>query len=256
MTSGIRTGRTLVAGVRLAFREFGPTDGVAVLALHGLASRARSWDRIALQLAGRGRRVIALDQRGHGRSSWPGRSSFAQLRDDVLAFMDARQLDSVDLLGHSMGGMVATLVAMRAPGRVRRLVLEDPPAPLREPVPEPVAVTDRPGATRALIATLPNLLLLARLPSFDPRIARPIIAELRVADPGWWDGLAAISGPALLLGGGPGSHVPQERIAQVAQALPDARLVTFPDAGHRIHSTCPDAFASAVLPFLSPPEDG
>src|ERR1035438_7493297 len=70
-----------------------------------------SWAAVAAQFAKRFR-VYALDLRGHGDSDWPGIYSFELIRDDVLGVLDQLGLDRVTLVGHSMGGTVAYLVAM------------------------------------------------------------------------------------------------------------------------------------------------
>ena len=104
--------------------------------LHALGEQAASWDDVAARFATRFR-VVALDLRGHGASTWPGTYSFPLMRDDVLGVLDALQLHDLVLIGHSMGGTVAYLVAQAQPGRIARLVVEDvpPPFPRERPVP-------------------------------------------------------------------------------------------------------------------------
>lgn len=65
----------------------------------------------------------------------------------------------------------------------------------------------------------------------------------------WWDGLSAIKASTLVIGGGPSSHVPAERLVAVCAEIPDAELITI-NAGHRIHSKRPTEFRDAVLNFL------
>lgn len=69
-------------------------------------------------------------------------------------------------------------------------------------------------------------------------------------DPVWWDHMGRITMPTLVVGGGPGSPIPQEQVAAVAARLPDARLVTV-DAGHLVHETRPEEFLAVVEPFLA-----
>ncbi|MFL6073216.1 MAG: alpha/beta fold hydrolase [Mycobacteriales bacterium] len=121
---------TLEAG-EFAYREAGPPDGTPAVMLHGLGSKAATWDRIATGLAGRGYRAPALDQRGHGDSARTAGYSFEPLRDDVAGFADALRLGQFVLNGHSMGGTAACHVpqdllaeaAARIPGS--RLVTVD-----------------------------------------------------------------------------------------------------------------------------------
>lgn len=243
--SPARTGTALLPDVTLAWREHGPGDGRPVLALHGLCSRAATWDHFGRQAAAAGLRTVAVDLRGHGGSSRPGRYSGALMRDDVLALLEQRRLGRVDVVGHSLGGHVAMLLARHAPDRVRRLVLEDTPPPRRTADP-----TLRGAARRARVLTQ-ALLLASRARTFDVRAVRPVLAEVLVRpDPGWWQALGAVAAPTLLVGGGPPSHVSPAELAEVAAALPDARLVTLTGAGHRVHTMLPDRFAAEVLPFL------
>lgn len=80
----------------------------SLVMLHGLASNARIWELLAPYLAEQGFRIYALDQRGHGLTDKPdGEYSLPAFRGDLLAFLDACQLEHPVLVGHSWGGMVA-----------------------------------------------------------------------------------------------------------------------------------------------------
>ncbi len=218
-------------GLSLACRESGPADGPPLVLLHALGERASDWDVVLPDLAPQ-HRVHALDLRGHGDSGRPGRYSLEAMRDDVLALLDAHGLDRVDLVGHSMGGVVAYLLAQERPERVGRLVLEDIPAPRPRPA-SPVA--DAPEEPV----------------DFDWAVVRPIKARIDRPDPRWLDRMSAITAPTLLVAGGPTSHVPQAGAAELAGLIADCRLVTI-DAGHLVHRTRPAEFVATVAPFLAP----
>ncbi|MFE2324493.1 alpha/beta fold hydrolase [Streptomyces sp. NPDC059385] len=223
-----------VNGVRLAYRVAGPADGDPLLLLPALGETADDWALVRDALA-RDRRVYALDLRGHGRSEWTGTYSLESMRDDVLGFLDAVGLDRADLVGHSMGGVVAHLVARHSPWRVVRLVLEDAPAPLpREPV-APV----RPEGELA----------------FDWAMVLAVRPQLDRPDPSWLEGLSRITAPTLVVAGGPDSHVPQEGVAELVRRIPDARLTTIP-VGHLVHAAAPEEFTGAVAAFLTDVPDG
>jgi 3-oxoadipate enol-lactonase len=126
-----------LGGIRLAYQVSGPPDASPLVLLHALGEDATGWDAVAPVLA-QSRRVYALDLRGHGRSSWPGDYSLELMQADVLHFLDELGHGRVDLVGHSMGGIVAYLLASGYPQRLARLVLEDvrvpgsrPPRPSR-----------------------------------------------------------------------------------------------------------------------------
>lgn len=228
-----------IGGVSIAYRADGPPDGPVAVLLHALASSSATWSRLTRSLVAGGHRVIAPDLRGHGRSSWTGDYRLDSIQRDVVGVLDSLDIAEFDLIGHSLGGHVAALLAGRRPDRVRRLVLEEPPPP-------PRSGSSRPPKRGAAV-TLALQGLFHR--SFDRRVVPQVLTQLRAADPFWWDGLAAIKAPTLVLGGGPRSHVPTQRLAEVTREIPHAELVTI-KAGHRIHSKRPSQFRDVVLRFL------
>ncbi|MFH7340910.1 alpha/beta fold hydrolase [Streptomyces sp. KHY 26] len=106
-------------------RDYGAAEGPALLALHGIKGHGARWRRIA-ETSLYDFSVIAPDLRGHGRSDhappWNTEAHVA----DMLAVLDARAVDRVDLLAHSFGGLIALRLAHAAPERVGRIVLLDP----------------------------------------------------------------------------------------------------------------------------------
>jgi 3-oxoadipate enol-lactonase len=99
--------------------------------LHALRERASTWTPVMARFAGR-YGAFAVDLRGHGRSDWPGTYSFHLMRDDVVALIECLGLRKVTLVGHSMGGTVAYLVAMTRPGQVGGPIIDDVPCPIPE----------------------------------------------------------------------------------------------------------------------------
>ncbi|WP_432180911.1 alpha/beta fold hydrolase [Streptomyces sp. NBC_00063] len=217
-----------VGGVRLTYQMWGPPDAPPLVLLHALGEDATNWEAVVPALARR-RRGYAPDLRGHGRSDWPGDYSLELMQADVLRFLDALGLDSVDLIGHSMGGIVAYLLAEDHPQRVRRLVLED------VPIPRP---RDQTTPTR------PDGVL-----TFDWEMVLAVRRQIDVPDPRWLERLSQISAKTLVLAGGPHSHVPQGGVAELARRIPGGRVVTIP-VGHLIHHAAPEAFTEAVSVFL------
>lgn len=207
-----------------------PDGGPPVVLLHALGSSARTWSAFTAKLS---RPSIALDLRGHGTSPHPGDYTFTTMADDVLAFLDAHGHKTVDMIGHSLGGAVAQHVAMRAPGRVRRMVVEDIAPPPHEPVelPEIAAEPDEPI-------------------DFDWAVVKAIVHRIRTPDPSWWAALPDITADTLWLAGGPPSHIDQTRLREAAATMGSAHVVEIP-VGHHIHREAPEAFAKVVIPFLA-----
>lgn len=113
-------------GLKLRFVAWGSSDKPAIVMLHGLRSYAHTWQPVALPLLDRWR-VIALDQRGRGRSDWDPKGNYdtEDYVRDLEALADHLALGRFVLLGHSMGGANAFVYAARHPERVAALVVED-----------------------------------------------------------------------------------------------------------------------------------
>ena len=222
--------RRVVRGVTLVVRTWpAETEQRApVVLLPATAKTAEDWDAVAAALAG-SRTVHAVNLRGHGPSDWPGTYSIRLLADDVTGLLPQLSEQPVDLVAHSLGGLVACAVASSHPELVDRLVLEDVGL-LR---PRPSGLPARPAGV---------------LP-FDWRMVEQVRPEIDSPDPGWAKVVADITARTLVIAGGPSSTVPQEYVADLVQALPDGRLVTI-DAGHLVHATEPEAFIRALRAFL------
>jgi lipase len=103
----------------------GPDDGPPILAIHGVTGHGQRYDRIARE-ALPGHRIVAVDLRGHGRSTWLPPWHAEQHVQDLLDTLDANGLQRVTVVGHSFGGLLATHLARTAPERVERIALLDP----------------------------------------------------------------------------------------------------------------------------------
>jgi 3-oxoadipate enol-lactonase len=217
-----------VGGVRLAYQAWGSPDAPPLVALHALGEGAADWDTVAPAFA-RHWRVYAPDLRGHGASDWPGDYSVELMRADVLGFLDALALDRVDLIGHSMGGLVAYLLAGQSPERVGGLVLEDVAALL----PRKRSMPQRPDG---------------ELP-YDWEMVLAIRRQIDDPDPAWLERLGQITADTLVIGGGSRSYIPQDRVAELTRLIPGARSETI-EAGHLIHDAEPEAFTQTALTFL------
>ncbi len=217
-----------VGDVRLSYDVRGSPDALPLVLLHGLTSDRSSWDDVAPALARRWR-VYTPDFRGHGRSDWPGRYSFELLRDDLRAFLTGLGISPAILVGHSMGGVAAYLVAQNHPECVEALVLEEVPPPLPQRRPRP----ERPAGAL----------------SYDWAARLALLAQVNEPDPSWWDRIPEIAVPTLVVVGGPESPFPQQELATMAARLPHGRIITIP-AGHGVHRVKPAEFAAEVTSFL------
>ncbi|MFJ1772050.1 alpha/beta fold hydrolase [[Kitasatospora] papulosa] len=215
-------------GTRLAYRTWGDPSAPPVVLAHGRGGSSLDWTEIAEQLAAR-HRVYALDFRGHGLSDWPGRYSFEFFRDDLHAFLEARNLSGATVIGHSMGGVAALLLAERHPALIGALVVED--APLLLPLDPPRPLAERPSEELG----------------FDWQVVASIDAQLNDPDPGARERLGEITAPTLVVGGSR-SHVDQVQLEWTARQIPGGRFASV-DAGHLVHTDNPKAFLAALKSF-------
>ncbi|MFC0212241.1 alpha/beta fold hydrolase [Paenibacillus chartarius] len=218
-------------GLLFQYRETGEVTAPPLLALHALGQNAASWDHIAAEL-GHQYRVLALDQRGHGGSARPGVYTFELMCEDLLCFANTLGLEKFTLLGHSMGGTVSFLFAESYPDRIERLIIEDTPPPFE-----------------SLPAEIPSEPPSEPLP-FDWLVIPSIIQQLNAPNPIWWARMPEILAPALIIGGGSTSPIPQNKLKEAADLIPDCELVTIEGSGHFVHEANPQPFLSAVKKFL------
>ena len=219
-----------IGSVRLSQRVWAsdhPTRPPVVL-LPATGNTAADWDGVAAELS-RDRVVRAIDLRGHGESDWPGEYSLQLMADDIVALL-RRSDEQPDLVGHSLGGLVACLAVAAAPDAVRKLALEDVPMPH----PRPPATPARP---RGRI-------------DFDWRVIEQVRPELDNPDSAWADVVGRICVPTLVIAGGSRSPIPQRHVAELAETLTRGQLVTV-DAGHLVHATEPQEFLKYLTAFLA-----
>lgn len=271
-----------IPGMRLAALAWGPPGGEPVLALHGWLDNAASFSRLAPRLAGR--RVVALDFPGHGHSDHrpaAARYHFIDYVADTLDAIVSLGWERCSLLGHSLGGAVASILAGAVPERVDRLVLVEALGPL------PAKAGEAPGqfarAWRGLRAMADK-----RLPvhadleaAVDARVrasgmsraaARPIIERgLRPEGEGFtWrtdprltvpslqrlgetqvrEYLSAIEAPVLLVAAGHyDDAIGRELLRKRVQCVRSLELCTL-GGSHHLHLDDPDSVAGVVTPFL------
>ena len=220
-------------GISLACRVYGDTSNPPMVLLHALGEQGDDWAPVAGRFA-EAFQLFILDLRGHGHSERTNTYSFDAMSDDVIDLLAQLDLGAITLVGHSMGGVVAYLVAMDRPDLIRFLIVEDvcPPYKRDHPIPE------APSNTDAF--------------DFDWNVVPAIVEEVNAGSPRTWDGLKTIRARTLLIGGGPTSHIPQDKLVEVAGLIPRCDVTTIA-AGHHVHRTEPEPFATTVLDWLPAP---
>ncbi|MCU1537975.1 MAG: putative hydrolase [Humibacillus sp.] len=198
-----------------------------VVLLPGTGATASDWDVVADDL-GRDRVVHAVDQRGHGESEWPGTYSIDLMAADLTGLL-AQLPTPVDLVGHSLGGLVACRALAAGAPSVRRLVLED----VGVLHPRAAATPTRPEGPLDL----------------DWAVVEQVRPEIDSPAAHWPDTLARVWQPTLGVSGGARSFVRPEDVAALAALVHDGRHVVI-DAGHEVHGNEPEAFLRAVRAFL------
>jgi pimeloyl-ACP methyl ester carboxylesterase len=252
--------------VRLACLDFGGT-GDAVLLLHGLAGHAGEWRAMA-RLLTRAHRVLALDQRGHGRSATrPADVSREAFVADAVWAIDQLELAPVTLVGQSMGGNTAFLLAAQRPDLVKRLIVIEasPDGPLADLASTiaaqldlwPIPFGSRDAAMRffderGLAPEAWTEGLQTRddglWPAFDRRVMVSCIANL--ARRGYWQEWRSIGCPALVVVGRAG-QVSLRCARDMAGAIAAGEAVEIPTAGHDLHLEAVGALWAAAEPFLA-----
>lgn len=241
-------------------------DGPTALLVHGFPLDHRMWlDQIG-PLAGVGRRIMAPDLRGHGRSGWAGDVSHSPdlFADDLAALVEVTASGPVDVVGLSMGGYAALALWERYPALVASLTLvdtrpgADTPA-AREGRDEVIAGVVANGRgplveqmTARLLAAGAPVIVRARLRTMiEEQPFEGIVADLAgMRDRRDRTGLLArISVPTLVVVGSEDVVTPPSEAEAMASAIPDARLVVIPGAGHITPMEAPGSFNAELQAF-------
>jgi pimeloyl-ACP methyl ester carboxylesterase len=241
---------------RLFYTDQQPdAPGPALLLLHGAGGSHLAWPGALRRLAGR--RVLALDLPGHGRSDPPGCRTMAHYAATVSAFIAAVGAPEIVLAGHSMGGAITLTVALRPPAALRGLVLMSVGPRMRvndalmgglladfeaaagfivdygfSAAPDELRHKTRQGLlATGVTTTFGDFLACSR---FDARAQ-----------------LAGIALPALVIGGDDDRLTPPRQMDALAEGLPHARRAHVGGAGHFVMLERPDEVAALVAGFLA-----
>ncbi|WGX96740.1 alpha/beta fold hydrolase [Nocardioides sp. L-11A] len=250
-----------VGGLTIAYRRTGGDRPPAVL-LHGLMGSGAGWAPVA-RLLEADLDVILPDARGHGRSTAPDSGyRYADLADDVIGLIQQLGLTRPVLVGHSMGGMTAALVATRIGHLLRGLVLVDPTflsgERQREVFESDVAEQHHQAVRRGRSALLRDALARpARRPpalvelQVEARLNTSLAAfdVLRPPNPPYRDVVRALDVPTLLvIGDRP--VVSRDLATELCELSPRLRLEQVDDAGHGLPFDQPEQLAQCILAFV------
>jgi len=273
-------------GLHFEYDTFGEADAPPLLLLNGLGAQMISWDdEFCELLAARGFRVVRFDNRDVGLStrldhlgtfdlsaviagSQPPPYRLEDLADDAAGVMDALGIDAAHVVGASMGGFVAQLLAIRHRSRVLSLtsIMSGPGGTDNVPA--------RPEAMEALLTPPPadregliehGVWVSSRLTGplhFDPeearrRRTRAVDRAVSVAGtarqlaaisaaPSWIEQLRALEVPALVVHGAVDPLLPVENGRRTAAAIPGARLLVLPTMGHDVSRPCWPEIVDAI----------
>jgi pimeloyl-ACP methyl ester carboxylesterase len=247
-------------------RHGAPTDRPPLLIAHGLFGSARNWGVIAKRLSDT-REVIAVDMRNHGASFWSDSHRYPDLAADLAKVLETLPTPA-DVLGHSMGGKAAMVLALTRPALVRRLIVADiaPVAYGHSQQPQIDAMR------RVDLAHVANRAEAeAQMQAESPAIAAFLLQSLDLSDRRWkinldvlerempgiigWPGTTgSFPRAALFLTGADSAYVRPEHRDAIKALFPRARFARIAGAGHWLHAEKPREFEETVRAFLDAPE--
>lgn len=248
------------------------SDVPPAILLHGFTGSSRAWGAFPLEGLGSGRRILAVDLPGHGRSPIPT-GGIRSVVEQLASVLDRYEVDIADWIGYSMGGRIALAAAVLQPQRVRNLVLESASPGVGSEEDRARRRTDDEELaskleTRGIDWFVEHWMA---LPLFESQRSLPrgqvararasrlaqdpagLAAALRCfgtgSQPSFWEDLSGLEGSTLLLTGSL-----DEKYVRIAErmkaAMPRATHVSVDGVGHHVHLEAPDRWIALVARFL------
>jgi len=265
-------------GQTYAYRRFGNGSGLPLLCLQHFTGTLDNWDPAVTDPLAAGREVILLDNAGVGRSTGDVPPTIAGMTAHAMAFLDELGIRTCDVIGYSLGGMVALQMVQDRPSIFRRMILvgtaprggedimhlEKPSLAKRIQDPtnkgydvlKKIFFTSSPASQAAAEAFAQRLSQRKddRDPPSGPKVAGAQTAAFRE-----WETfkgerfaeLRAIRHPALVVNGVHDDMIPVHNSYRLSENLPNAVLLTYPDAGHGSLFQYPESFTKHAAAFLS-----
>jgi pimeloyl-ACP methyl ester carboxylesterase len=269
-----------VGDATYAYRRFGKGPGLPLLCLQHFTGTLDNWDPAVTDPLASGREVILFDNAGVGRSTGRVPTTIPEMASHALAFLDGLGLARCDVLGYSLGGMIAQQVALDRPSIVRRMILvgtaprggedvmhlEKPALAehFQDPALQGYAILTRIffAPTESSQSSGESFLarLAQRVEDRDP-VSGPDVAAAQIAAFREWERftgkrfeeLKRIRQPTLVVNGIHDEMIPAINSYWLAENLPDALLLLYPDSGHGSLFQFHESFTRQVAAFLASP---
>jgi pimeloyl-ACP methyl ester carboxylesterase len=259
--SGIYGRTTMIDGLRVHYLEGG--SGPPVVLVHGLGSHAQQdWSRLLPPLVQAGYHVYAMDLIGYGRSDKPTNWSYSISEEAkfVEAFMDAKQLPTVELAGVSMGGWIAATVALQQPQRITRLALFDSAGMTFKLSFDPMVftpeTTEQVDRLFAVVTNAPQKMATFVKEDFIRKsqrngwVVKRALASMMTGTEVLDRRFSDLKMPLLIVWGKEDALTPVAVGEAMHRAAPLSELAVYDGCGHIAVVTCVDRIAPTVVEFL------
>ena len=260
---GVHNRYASVQGYRIHYFEAGPANGVPLVLIHGLGSRAEDWAPLIPGLAAAGFHVYAPDLLGYGRSARPPAVHYSIPLEEsiVVGFMQSLHLIHADVDGWSMGGWIAAKLALDYPSLVNRLVLDDSAGITFQPrFARTAFVPTTPAGLRRLFVlltpkppTLPGFVVRATLRrlAYGGKIVQQTMDSMESGADLLDSRLHNLTQPTLITWGAQDNLIPLAVGEAIHRDIPNSTLVPIPGCGHLAPRECPAPVLAATLHFLN-----
>ena len=239
------SGEAPVDGIKIYYAVWG--DGSPLILLHGGLGNTEYFGGQVAELA-KQYKVIAMDSRGHGRSSRDAQAySYALMAKDVIGLMDYLKIDKASIVGWSDGGIIGLDIAINYPDRLDRLFAFGANTNVAGLKPD---IDKNPTFAKYIEQTGKDYERLSKTPKeFEAFVTQ--ISQMWASQPDYKpDQLAKIKSPVAIADGEHDEAIRQEHNAEMAKAIPGAKLIILPGLSHFAMLQDPAAFNHAVLEFL------
>ncbi len=255
--------------MQLFHNSYGDPSLPALIILHGLLGSSDNWHSLGKRFGERFH-ILALDARNHGRSPHSDVFDYPAMASDVMEFMNQQNIRTASVLGHSMGGKTAALMALLYPDVINKLIVVDiAPRSYRDRNDQIFSALHSVDITAYSFRKDIDAALSAKIA--DAGLRQFLMKNLGRDQSGrftWKMNLEVIEKnydrineelprdkrfdkPTLFLRGERSDHIQERDIPIIRQLFPAAQIMTIKNAGHWVHADAPEKFYSLVLEFLT-----